>query len=161
LVALDCLYARARYALEHDGRRPTLLAPGTREYVVVNGRHPLLLAGPDPVVPFDLTLEPGERTVLISGPNTGGKTVLLKAIGLISAMTQAGIIPPIGQGSRLPLFRDVFADIGDEQSIEASLSTFSAHLKNLREIVDDADEHSLVLIDEIGSGTDPAEGGAL
>lgn len=161
LVALDCLFARARYALEHNGRRPKLLPPGTREYVVVDGRHPLLLAGPDPVVPFDLALEPQERTVLISGPNTGGKTVLLKAIGLISAMTQAGIIPPIGEGSRLPIFRDIFADIGDEQSIEASLSTFSAHLKNLREIVEEADEYSLVLIDEIGSGTDPAEGGAL
>src|SRR5690606_19890790 len=72
LVALDSLYARARYALEYDGRRPTLLPPGSREYVVVKGRHPLLLAGPDPVVPFDLALEPGERTLLISGPNTGG-----------------------------------------------------------------------------------------
>ncbi|HEX6938009.1 MAG TPA: endonuclease MutS2 [Longimicrobiales bacterium] len=161
LVALDSLYARARYALEHNGRRPALLPAGSREYVVVQGYHPLLRAGPDPVVPFDLALEPGERTFLVSGPNTGGKTVLLKAIGLISAMAQSGIIPPIGEGSRLPIFRDIFADIGDEQSIEASLSTFSAHLKNLREIVEEAGAESLVLIDEIGSGTDPAEGGAL
>jgi DNA mismatch repair protein MutS2 len=112
-------------------------------------------------VPFDLTLEPGERTLLVSGPNTGGKTVLLKAIGLIAVLTQAGVIPPVGRGTRVPLFHDIFADIGDEQSIEASLSTFSAHLKNLREIVDHADARSLALIDEMGSGTDPAEGGAL
>ncbi|HEX7120015.1 MAG TPA: endonuclease MutS2 [Longimicrobiales bacterium] len=161
LVALDSLYARARYALEYNGRRPELLPAGSKEYAVVRGYHPLLLAGPDPVVPFDLTLEPGERTFLVSGPNTGGKTVLLKAIGLISALVQSGIIPPVGDGSRLPVFRDIFADIGDEQSIEASLSTFSAHLKNLREIVEEAGAASLVLIDEIGSGTDPAEGGAL
>src|SRR5690606_9858476 len=97
----------------------------------------------------------------ISGPNTGGKTVLLKAIGLISLLAQSGIVPPVGAGTRLPVFRSVFADIGDEQSIEASLSTFSAHLKNLRETVELADADALVLIDEIGSGTDPVEGGAL
>jgi DNA mismatch repair protein MutS2 len=95
------------------------------------------------------------------GPNTGGKTVLLKAIGLISLLTQSGIIPPVGPRSKLPVFRQVFADIGDEQSIEASLSTFSAHLKNLREALDGADWESLVLTDEIGSGTDPVEGGVL
>lgn len=161
LIEIDSLYARARYALEYNGRRPEILPRGVEDYVVVRGYHPLLLAGPDPVVPFDLTLDPEERTLLVSGPNTGGKTVLLKAIGLISLMAQAGIIPPVGQGTRLPLFANVFADIGDEQSIEASLSTFSAHLKNLREIVEHADAESLALIDEIGSGTDPAEGGAL
>src|SRR5690606_14321778 len=134
LIEIDSLYARARYALEYNGRRPEIVPRGVEEYVVVQGYHPLLRAGPDPVVPFDLTLHPEERTLLVSGPNTGGKTVLLKAIGLISLMAQAGIIPPVGQGTRLPLFADVFADIGDEQSIEASLSTFSAHLKNLREI---------------------------
>lgn len=161
LIRLDSLYARARYALECNGRRPQLLPAGAPEYVVVSAYHPLLLAGPEPVVPFDLRLEPGERTLLVSGPNTGGKTVLLKAIGLISALAQAGVIPPVGPGTQLPLFGDIFADIGDEQSIEASLSTFSGHLKNLREIVDAAGPDSLVLIDEIGSGTDPAEGGAL
>ena len=161
LVSLDSLYARARYALRHGGARPDLLPAGTEEYVVVEGYHPILQATVEGVVPFDLTLGPGERTLLVSGPNTGGKTVLLKAIGLISALAQAGIIPPVGPGSRLPVFRDIFADIGDEQSIAASLSTFSAHLKHIREILEEADHEALVLIDEIGSGTDPAEGGAL
>ena len=161
LVELDSLFARARYAREVDASPPTLLAPGTREYEIVSGRHPLLLAGAGETVPFHLRMEPDERTLLISGPNTGGKTVLLKAIGLISLLVQSGILPPVGPGTRLPVFRRVFADIGDEQSIEASLSTFSAHLQNLREILGDADGGSLVLIDEIGSGTDPVEGGAL
>jgi DNA mismatch repair protein MutS2 len=161
LVTIDALFARARYALEYNGRRPEILPRASHEYNVVEGYHPLLLASGTRVVAFDLRLEPGERTLLVSGPNTGGKTVLLKAIGLISAMSQAGIIPPVGAGTKLPLFADIFADIGDEQSIEASLSTFSAHLKNLREILENADGNTLALIDEIGSGTDPAEGGAL
>ena len=159
LVALDSLIARARYSLEANGHRPELDVEGG--YHVIDGRHPLLLAAGAPVVAFALTLEPAERTMLVSGPNTGGKTVLLKAIGLISLLAQAGVIPPVGPGTRLPVFRDVFADIGDEQSIEASLSTFSAHLKNLRDVMEHADGRSLVLIDEIGSGTDPAEGAAL
>ncbi|MGQ0813684.1 MAG: endonuclease MutS2 [Gemmatimonadota bacterium] len=171
LMLLDSLHARARYARAHDGHRPQIAVqnrssePQSRtavsDYVVVNGSHPLLLAQARSVVPFDLVMDPEERTLLVSGPNTGGKTVLLKAIGLISALTQAGIIPPVGPGTRVPVFDDVFADIGDEQSIEASLSTFSAHLKNLREILEQANADSLVLIDEMGSGTDPAEGGAL
>ncbi|MFW6079592.1 MAG: endonuclease MutS2, partial [Gemmatimonadota bacterium] len=162
LATIDALSARARYALRADGHRPALADAGAPAWHIVRGRHPLLLAvDPESVVPFELRMEPGERTLLVSGPNTGGKTVLLKAIGLIAAMTQAGIIPPVGPGTTLPVFREIFADIGDEQSIEASLSTFSAHLKNLREIIERADGHALVLIDEIGSGTDPAEGGAL
>jgi DNA mismatch repair protein MutS2 len=160
LVRIDSLFARARYALYVHGHRPEVEQAG-QTFHVVQARHPILLQTVSEVVPFDLLLEPGERTMLVSGPNTGGKTVLLKAIGLIAALTQAGVIAPIGPGSRLPLFHDIFADIGDEQSIEASLSTFSAHLKNLREIVDGADARSLALIDEMGSGTDPAEGGAL
>lgn len=157
LVILDSLYARARYAGASNGNRPQI----GNDYLVVNGFHPLLLAQSREVVPFDLDMDPRERTLLVSGPNTGGKTVLLKAIGLISALTQSGVIPPVGAGTRLPVFDDIFADIGDEQSIEASLSTFSAHLKNLREILEFANSRSLVLIDEMGSGTDPAEGGAL
>jgi DNA mismatch repair protein MutS2 len=160
LIELDSLFARARYAQQVDGAVPELEDRGG-DLVLVHARHPLLLATLTAVVPFDLRMEPGERTLLVSGPNTGGKTVLLKAIGLIVALTQAGVIPPVGQGTKLPLFSDIFADIGDEQSIEASLSTFSAHLKNLREIMESADARSLALIDEMGSGTDPAEGGAL
>jgi DNA mismatch repair protein MutS2 len=160
LIEIDSLCARARYALHVAGHRPDI-EPDGETYNVVDGRHPILLSTSAHVVPFDLMLEPGERTLLVSGPNTGGKTVLLKALGLVSALAQAGVIPPVGRGTRLPLFRDIFADIGDEQSIEASLSTFSAHLKNLSEIVDAADARSLALIDEMGSGTDPAEGGAL
>jgi len=114
-------------------------------------------------VPFDLALAPDEFTVLVSGPNTGGKTVLIKAVGLLCLMAQSGIIPPIGPQSALPVFDAVFADIGDRQSIAASLSTFSAHVAALRDILAraGAEGGSLVLLDEIGSGTDPAEGGAL
>jgi DNA mismatch repair protein MutS2 len=164
LVIIDTHYARARYAAAHAGQRPALQTKDRRDYRVFGAYHPLLLAkakSHDGVIPFELVLEDDERTLLVSGPNTGGKTVFLKAVGLLSLMTQAGIIPPVGPGSVMPIFDDVFADIGDEQSIEASLSTFSAHLKNLREILENADECSLVLIDEMGSGTDPAEGGAL
>lgn len=161
LVALDSLYARARYALRVDGRAPRMLEAGTEEYVVAGGSHPILLARSGEVVPFDLRMDRGERTLLISGPNTGGKTVLLKAMGLISLLAQSGIVPPVGPGTKLPVFTNVFADVGDEQSIEASLSTFSAHLKNLREVLDGADWQSLVLTDEVGSGTDPQEGAAL
>jgi DNA mismatch repair protein MutS2 len=160
LVDLDSLCARARYAREHDATPPDL-ADDARDYEILAGRHPLLLESEQGVVPFDLRLEPDERTLVVSGPNTGGKTVLLKSIGLISLMTQAGVVPPVAEGSRVPVFGDVFADIGDEQSIEASLSTFSAHLANLKEIVADAGPDALVLIDEIGSGTDPTEGAAL
>jgi DNA mismatch repair protein MutS2 len=160
LIEVDSLFARARYALHVQGTRPAL-SSDARVLTLVHARHPILLATTSEVVPFDLTMDPEERTLLVSGPNTGGKTVLLKAIGLTAALAQAGVIPPVGPGTRLPVFRDIFADIGDEQSIEASLSTFSAHLKNLREIIEHADHDSLALIDEMGSGTDPAEGGAL
>ncbi len=187
-VTIDDLSARARWAVAVDGYAPAVsLAPA--ELRVVNGRHPLLLgavrrsggpavrvddqadnaergtrnaelSNPD-VVPFELVLEGPERTVLLSGPNTGGKSVLLKAVGLHLALAQSGIIPPVGPGSALPVVTRIFADIGDRQSIAASLSTFSAHLALLRVILLSADDASLVLLDEIGSGTDPAEGGAL
>ena len=159
-VAVDDLVARARYAMDVGGEVPEMAA-APAALRVVNGRHPLLLAGADPVVPFDLELPSEERTLLISGPNTGGKTVLLKAVGLATALAQSGIVPPVGAGSRLPVFRRYFADIGDRQSIAASLSTFSAHVRMLRRILDQADDATLVLLDEVGSGTDPAEGAAL
>ncbi|HET9725600.1 MAG TPA: Smr/MutS family protein [Gemmatimonadales bacterium] len=159
-VAVDDLVARARYAVAVGGEVPAVAdAPG--ELVIVNGRHPLLLAGPTEVVPFDLALAPDEHTLLISGPNTGGKTVLLKAVGLAAALAQSGIVPPVGPESRMPVFRRFYADIGDRQSIAASLSTFSAHVRMLRRVLEEADDATLVLLDEVGSGTDPAEGAAL
>ncbi|MGW8266714.1 MAG: endonuclease MutS2 [Longimicrobiales bacterium] len=164
LVVFDTLWARARAALAWEGRAPLLLPPGGQELTIIEGRHPLLLArerGEGEVVPFHLTLGPGERAMVVSGPNTGGKSVFLKALGLISTLAQSGVIPPVGEGTRLPFFSNVFADIGDEQSIAESLSTFSAHLSNLKEILLEADGGSLVLIDEMGTGTDPQEGAAL
>jgi len=160
LSELDGLFARARFADEFDCASATLGAPD-EGFDIARGRHPLLVAQGIPVVPFDLKMEPSERTLLVSGPNTGGKTVLLKALGLISALAQSGIPAPVGPASRIPVVDDFFADVGDEQSIEASLSTFSAHLKNLAEIIRQATPDSLVLIDELGSGTDPQEGAAL
>jgi DNA mismatch repair protein MutS2 len=160
LVELDTLYARARYG-NTFACSPAMLVPSRDGFEIHNGRHPLLLAQGVDVVPFDLAMEADERTLLVSGPNTGGKTVLLKTLGLISALAQSGVPAPVGPESRIPVFDDVFADVGDEQSIEASLSTFSAHLKNLAEILRLATRDSLVLVDELGSGTDPVEGAAL
>lgn len=161
LVDLDTVYGRARYADGIDASMPEVVAGGAAGLRIQQGRHPLLLAREGEVVPFDLEMEDEECTLVISGPNTGGKTVFLKTIGLVTLLVETGIIPPLGPRSRIPLYRNVFADIGDEQSIEASLSTFSAHLRNLGETLDAADGESLVLIDEIGSGTDPVEGAAL
>lgn len=160
LVALDSLYGRARYSIEAACGH-LAFSTDNDGLNLVDARHPLLLAHGVSVVPFGLAMTADERTLLVSGPNTGGKTVLLKALGLIAAMAQAGIPAPVGPESRLPVFDDMFADVGDEQSIEASLSTFSAHVKNLGEILRFATDRSLVLIDELGSGTDPAEGAAL
>ncbi|HYF38464.1 MAG TPA: Smr/MutS family protein, partial [Gemmatimonadales bacterium] len=159
-VAVDDLVARSRYAVAAQGEKPVVEA-APAGLIIVNGRHPLLLAGAVEVVPFDLELSSEERTLLVSGPNTGGKTVLLKAVGLASALAGSGIIPPVGEGSQLPIFRQFYADIGDRQSISASLSTFSAHVRMLRRILDESDDGALVLLDEIGSGTDPVEGAAL
>ncbi len=157
-IAYDDLCARARYAIVVNGFVPEI---ATGSLKIRAGRHPLLLEGDVVVVPFDLELADDEWTVLVSGPNTGGKTVLIKAVGLLCLLAQSGIVPPIGPHSRLPVFTRVFADIGDRQSIAASLSTFSAHVAALRDILANAGPDSLVLLDEIGSGTDPAEGAAL
>lgn len=160
VATVDDLVARARWAVAVGGEVPQM-APAPAALSIVRGRHPLLLAQGGSVIPFELTLELGERTLLVSGPNTGGKTVLLKAVALASALAQSGIVPPVGPGSRLPVFRRFFADIGDRQSIAASLSTFSAHVATLRRVLDWADDATLVLLDEIGGGTDPVEGAAL
>ena len=160
LVEFDSLYARARAARDWGAAVPAF-GDGGSGLVVVRGRHPLLLAGKEEVVPFDLVLDPGEHVLVISGPNTGGKSVFLKSVGLIAALAQSGVIPPVDEGTRLPIFKSFFADIGDEQSIAESLSTFSAHLANWREVAESADSKSLVLLDEMGTGTDPTEGAAL
>ena len=160
LIVLDSLYARAQFA-SHFKCGNIEFGPPDEGFNILDGRHPLLIAQGIEVVPFDLALEPRERTLLISGPNTGGKTVLLKSIGLFAAMAQSGIPVPVSNESRLAIFDDIYADVGDEQSISSSLSTFSAHLKNLAEVLRSATSSSLVLIDELGSGTDPVEGAAL
>lgn len=159
-VAADSLVARARYAAAVQADVPELGEPGTA-LVLHDARHPLLLAQGITVVPFTLELGEGERTLLLSGPNTGGKTVLLKTVPLVALMAQSGIVPPVGAGSAVPWVTRVFTDIGDRQSLEQSLSTFSGHLASLRSILAGADRGSLVLLDEVGSGTDPAEGAAL
>lgn len=162
LVQLDSLVARARTAAAWKASPPELTDAEAGELHIVQGRHPLLVErGEEPVVPFDLEVAPGERALVVSGPNTGGKSVFLKAVGLVATLAQSGVVPPVGAGTRLPVFGSFFSDIGDEQSIAESLSTFSAHLANLREIVEHAAADSLVLIDEMGTGTDPAEGAAL
>ncbi|MCZ6918282.1 MAG: Smr/MutS family protein [Gemmatimonadetes bacterium] len=159
-IRVDDLYARARYTLEVDAHLPAVVA-APAPLTIRQGHHPLLLAELDTVVPFDLHTEADERVVVVSGPNTGGKTVLLKAVGLINVMAQAGVIPPVGKGTTLPVFTMIFADIGDHQSITESLSTFSAHLRALKDVLESADDRSLVLLDEFGTGTDPSEGAAL
>ncbi len=163
LVDFDSLFARARTANAWRATVPELVQSGGVGLRLVQARHPLLLEAGDhgSVVPYDLEILGDERALVISGPNTGGKSVFLKATGLIAALAQSGVVPPVHAGTRLPVFSTFFADIGDEQSIAQSLSTFSAHLANLKTIVEQADGGSLVLIDEMGTGTDPAEGAAL
>jgi len=163
--ALDLIFAKARFAIAFDCCIPSFNpdVSGGRLHVE-NARHPLLIdvfhKSKRRVVPFTLTLDRECRTLLISGPNTGGKTVTLKTVGVIALMAQAGLPVPCS-AAELPVFEQVLADIGDNQSIEQSLSTFSAHISRLREMALDATPDSLVLLDEIGSATGPEEGGAL
>ncbi len=160
---VDDAYARARFAIETNGVMPEMVKQAHKQGTlrIQSGAHPLLLAEGETAVPFDLELKPREFTLLVSGPNAGGKTVLLKAVGLISTMAQSGVIPPVGKGTALPVFHSVYVDIGDHQSIAASLSTFSAHVAALKEVLQEADAGTLVLLDELGGGTDPIEGAAL
>jgi DNA mismatch repair protein MutS2 len=152
---LDVLQARARYSQSIDGIAPALSTDGAFELQAA--RHPLLKAP----VPVTIKIVPPSTALLVTGPNTGGKTVALKTAGLLPLMAQSGLWIPAAEGSRLPVFKSMFADIGDEQSIEASLSTFSAHVTNLAGMDRALVIPALVLLDEVGSGTDPVEGGAL
>lgn len=157
LTQIDFLFAKARFALDKKCICPILNRE--RKVNIVKGRHPLL--DTEKVVPIDFWIGDGFSTIVITGPNTGGKTVSLKTLGLFVLMTQAGLLIPANDGSSMCIFNNVFADIGDEQSIEQSLSTFSSHMKNIVGILDDASYGDLALFDELGAGTDPQEGAAL
>lgn len=163
LVELDFVMARARLAAKYNGTRPQLSEDHKLE--LRSAHHPLLLlqdpAKAPQIVPNDIVLDKSQRTLVITGPNTGGKTVYLKTAGLMALMVQCGLLLPVAAGSTITIFKDVYADIGDDQSLAQSLSTFSSHMLNIVEIVRKADEDSLVLLDEIGAGTDPKEGAAL
>ena len=167
LTSLDLAFARGRYAMKIGGYKPTI-HPFPRKMkeghpgVILRlfaARHPLL--DPVEVVPIDIALDEITYALIITGPNTGGKTVTLKTVGLLVLMAQTGLHIPASAGSELSLFSKVFADIGDEQSIEQSLSTFSGHITNIIGILEKADRQSLVILDELGAGTDPEEGAAL
>ncbi|NBB90788.1 MAG: endonuclease MutS2 [Spirochaetes bacterium] len=152
---LDALLARARYGAQHDCFRAQNRAEGVS---LTGARHPLLR---ESVVPIEIRIDPPGRGLIVTGPNTGGKTVALKTAGLLALMNQFGMEIPADDGSALPLFDDIFADIGDEQSLEQSLSTFSGHMTTIADVLQHAGRESLVLLDELGAGTDPEEGSAL
>ncbi|MFP4373464.1 MAG: endonuclease MutS2 [Spirochaetaceae bacterium] len=152
---LDALLARARYGAQHDCFRAVPRAEGVS---LSGARHPLLRGT---VVPIEVRIDPPYRGLIVTGPNTGGKTVALKTLGLLALMNQFGMEIPADEGSALPLFDDIFADIGDEQSLEQSLSTFSGHMTTIAHVLKHAGHRSLVLLDELGAGTDPEEGSAL
>lgn len=160
IVHIDSIFAKAKYSLEIMGSFP--IFNKTKKIKLINARHPILLKkmGFEKTVPLSFNYVNNDVT-LITGPNAGGKTVVIKTIGLISLLAQSGIHIPIDPDSEMFFFNKIMLDIGDEQSLEDDLSTFSSHLSNIKNILDEADEYSLILIDEIGTGTDPSEGTAL
>jgi DNA mismatch repair protein MutS2 len=165
LAGIDAVYAKARFGMAYECTVPELSAHGGIR--LRGARHPLLAAkagagaGHDGITPNDIMLDPAQRALILSGPNAGGKTVILKTVGLLCLLTQAGLPITAAEGSELPCFGSIFADIGDEQSLEENLSTFSSHVSQIAGILRQAGADSLVLLDELGSGTDPAEGAGL
>ena len=154
MLALDLAFAKGKLSASMKGNAVKMTTD--RKIVIKQGRHPLL--SPDKCVPLDFEIGQGTKGIIITGPNTGGKTVALKTIGLLSMMTQCGLHVPVAEGSQFAMHNQILCDIGDGQSIEENLSTFSAHIKSITEILESVTEESLVLLDELGSGTDPKEG---